>query len=425
MTTSLAAAGQKLRALNNKKVVSPPLPKKKTKSDTGNEQIQKKIEETRKQLELERRSNADMFSEESYTSEDSHSSEESESYGDFIDNHCEEECHGPLADLSSQSGISGNEEEEEDDEESISTDLRSEDDAPNSVKQPSKRPRPLDQLRQIMAEQKKSEKKRKIDAYAQQKLEEEDKYKRMQQLELTLDINIKEYERLRQIATDTLKQTQLEIARLEEAESREKTQLLFVLDQQRLEELSQSLRKKEAVLNEEKQAIEVREKLIVEKQEASSKQFATECDARMKELEQKEQELAAKSEEYTKNCLEKSKQLDHRAEELEKKEKALLNTTTTTTTSKNGMLVGSSNILEGFITEMRKTNQNTLSKEILGTIISPHLMNNIATLALSAKAPQFKTCSVSNSQYIIVEVEAQDGTVLLRHTVSKQLYNVK
>lgn len=79
--------------------------------------------------------------------------------------------------------------------------------------------------------------------------------------------------------------------------------------------------------------------------------------------------------------------------------------------------------LDGFVSEMKKSNQNMISREEMSAVVSTHLMCGLAYLG---GKQQLKYHSVVNSQFLIVEVTSvETGQPLLRQIVAKQLYNAK
>ena len=73
--------------------------------------------------------------------------------------------------------------------------------------------------------------------------------------------------------------------------------------------------------------------------------------------------------------------------------------------------------------EMHKSNQNMLSLEDMCAIVPSNLMCNLAYLG---GRQRLKYHSVSNSQFLIVEVtNVESGKLEMRQIVSKQLYNAK
>lgn len=79
--------------------------------------------------------------------------------------------------------------------------------------------------------------------------------------------------------------------------------------------------------------------------------------------------------------------------------------------------------LDGFISEMKKSNQNMISRDDMSAIVPTNLMCGLAYLG---GKQQLKYHSVTNSQFLIVEVTSvETGQPLLRQIVAKQLYNAK
>lgn len=446
---SLAEAGKKLQSalhaqskpLSTKLV----LPKKK-----DSEALQKKNDEARKQLALLKQSNADVFSDnedESRSSSQSYSSDEDD---DFIDRGCKDERKGPFADLSPSNSAYSDEDDEEDEEEegaSMTLDSDSDNDdckkkkskkskkvAEPIVKRAAKRPLSSEELQAMHAAQQENEKRHKTESVK----EDEEREKRLNQLNMTIKVNIKEYEQLRQVAINALLQVQDEITVLEEKEKSCASATLFVLDQHKVNEQDRATTQRATALAEKERAFAEQERLFALKAQEQEHQLQLKLEA----LESREKLFAAKQDDvlaqFSQQSEHQMKELDARAKELDKKEKMLATMPVQAQQQqqqplqKNGIFPGSinntNNNLESFIGEMHKSNQNTLAKEMLNAIVSPVLMSNIASMALRSNtnnAPTFKTYSTSNSQFIILDVQNTEGCTLLRQVVSKQLYSGK
>lgn len=394
----------------------------------------KKIDAARKQIELNKQSNADVLSQESYSSDESHSSLSDK---DFIVKDFDEEREGPLANLSdSMSGYSDHDDEEDDDNEnSMTLDSQSGDEEQQQdvrpikkrqdkkrkrekqimteeqlqlLKKAGKMPRPSDQVRAMQAERKADKKRAKKDMLSSLN-EEMEIDKRREQFSNKLEKQIREYEKLRQVASNAFLEAQTEVVRLEEQEKSLSVATMFVLDQEKLSEGYAALKKKEDEFAEKARLFEVRELDLAaqelaytKKTEEATLQFTEMTDNRVKELRVQTMEL------------------ERQKEALEKKAKEIAATIPLSTTTTK-----STNNLDAFIAEMHRINQNTVSKEVLTSIISPLLMANFGVLALRPNAPTYKVFSTSNNQFIIIDIESAEGAPVLRQVVSKQLYTIK
>ena len=413
--------------------------------------IQKKIEATRKKVELHKQSNADVLSEEDYSTSRSYSSRDEEDDDDgFLVRGYDKEREGPLANLGdSQSGYSDeeeDEEEEEDDLASMTLDSQSESqeekppvrpksnkrqreakEAPNKLLQEAgKQPRPSEQVRALRAERKANQKKQassggnkkaKTDVLLASLTEEMEREQRREQLSNTLSAQIREYEKLRQIASDALLQAQTEVVRLEEQERSLAIATVFVLDQKKLSEDYDDLKNKATTLAETERQLNVRaheldekEKEFEQKTHDVNQQFVAESGQKVQEIARATEELERKKEAFEKRVAEINQQQQQQQ-----------------VTVANG--VGSStkptNNLDAFIDEMHRINQNTVTKETFATIVPTVLMNNFATLALRPNPPTYKVRSTTNSQYIILDIESTEGVPLFRQVISKQIYTLK
>lgn len=410
--TTLAAAGKQLEEINKKKSI---LPKKVTKVEKA---TLAKINEVKKQINLNKQSNADIFSQDS----GSCSSEEED---DFIDRDCEEEKHGPLAHLSSSS--SGFSLEEEDDDDNGSMTLSSESEEKEKEKPwraAGKRPRSLEEIR--AATQSVESKKRKIDVNTEQ----DEKLRRMEQLSITLKANIREYERLRQVTSNAIQQVEEALVQLEAKEKSCEKATLFVINQDQVKKDDEALKKREQKLKEADEALQKREQTLFERVEGldqrdtqmrnETKEMTERLNQKTEELAQREKTIAVNQEiavnQFKEESDRKLKELDQKAAELEKREKVL---------QQQPQQQPKLSILEGFRAEMHKTQQNTLTKEMLMNIMPPVLMSNITTLTLRANTPIYKTYSMSNGKYILLDIENAEGMPLLSQVIAKDLYNVK
>lgn len=199
-------------------------------------------------------------------------------------------------------------------------------------------------------------------------------------------INIQELERMNVLVLENLKTVEEATARLQEKENARVEESLFVIDHDK--------RKKD--LDQRELALKQREEEIV---------------AQVTALEKREEELRL----TVAAAHQLEEQLVARATELEKQEKSAV------AKAKSTLAVVTP--LEGFLAEMHKSNQNMLSREDMCAIVPSNLMCNLAYLG---GRQHFKYHSMSNSQFLIVEVtNAESGHLVMRQIVSKQLYNGK
>lgn len=204
-----------------------------------------------------------------------------------------------------------------------------------------------------------------------------------------ISCNIQELERMNTLVLENLKKVEEATARLQEKENARVEESLFVLDHDK--------RKKD---------LDVRATRL-DKREADVHQLEEQLRLRVVDTDKREAEL--------KLAVDAAHQLEEqlvtRATEIERQEKLA---------TKAKPVVAP---LESFLAEMHKSNQNMLSREDMCAIVPSNLLCNLAYLA---GRHHFKYHSVSNSQFLILEVtNAESGHLVMRQIVSKQLYNGK
>lgn len=226
---------------------------------------------------------------------------------------------------------------------------------------------------------------------------------RAEKLNNKVRLNIEELERVNASVLENLKIVEEATAQLEKKEAARTQDTLFVIDH---DKVKRDLEAQESSLKQREQETKKREselKLAVD----AAHQLEHQLVERAKEMETNEATL-----------LKERASLEARILELEKREKALA----AVPKPKPQPLVGVTP-LDGFLSEMQKSNQNMLSREDMCGIVPANLMCSLAYLG---GKQQLKYHSLTNSQFLIAEVtNVESGQLLMRQIVSKQLYNAK
>jgi len=219
---------------------------------------------------------------------------------------------------------------------------------------------------------------------------------RVEALNNKVALQIQELQRVNATVLENIKIVEEATALLEKKEAARTEENIFVLNH---EKIKKDLETQEARLKQREEQLAAREgelQLAIN----AAHQLESQLVARAKEVETQESVLIKEKESLVAR---------EKALVALPKPKPVLPTTTTP--------------LDGFVSEMQKSNQNLISREDLCGIVPINLMCSLAYLG---GKQQLKYHSLANSQYLIVEVtNVESGHLLMRQIVSKQLYNAK
>ena len=370
-------------------------------------QLQKEVKAARKQLAKQTNTMTSCHEEDDLDDLSEDSSNSSGSLSNFVARDCEEERNGPYANLDATTDDEDdyyNDDEDNSMDASISGDVSSEENRQTKKRKldtvvatppvteglkPLALKCPRLSMPQARLQTAKLEK---------NGLDEE----RLNRINNTLVMNIKEYETVQSKATAAIRLAEERLAELEEKENHQVQDSLFVVNRTKVVE---DLERQDVQLKQKQEALEKQQDDLLLKMDDYAKQ---------------QQHLQIQTEELAKL----KKELQEKMLDLEKREKAMSTKPTHTTQPTHPALSasGSKNVpLEAFINEMHRLNQNMATREELQANLHG---NVLCALAYHAGKQPVKYHSFSNSQYLVIEVaHGETGQLMLQQIVSKQLYS--